>query len=758
MVLKNNGQITPLPEKYYLILLTLITFTFLSCQRNNMEIQSDIGPMDWVTTLDIDDGTQGMVQTLDTIRQFYKTNELNLLTMRFFDKKNDHHKKNRIMPGLLELYYGQTERAIDIFKKMQQKNQKASPDQQKRLLHLLAIAHLRLGEQENCISNHSPESCIIPIQEHGQHQLKKGASEAIECYTQISEKYPDDITAKYLLNFAYMLLGEHPDNVPESYRLKLTPQKEKNNNIKPFKNIATKLGIDITSLSGGAIMEDFNNDGFLDIIVSGWSLDDQIRLFNNDGKGNFNDYTETAGLTGLTGGLNMICADFNNDGYRDVFVLRGAWRRAFGRFPNSLLQNNGDGTFSDVTKAAGVLSFSPTQTATFADFNNDGWLDLFVGNESRKGEASVFPCEFFINNKDGTFSNKAKKYDMEINAFVKGVTSGDYDNDGWPDLYVSCLRDKNYLFKNNGINNNGKLSFKEISLSAGVSQPEDSFPTWFWDYNNDGFLDLYVAGYALRQGRMPEDVSKYYAGETVSISNPVIYQNNGDGTFSDYTKASGMQIPIHTMGANFGDINNDGFPDVYLGTGEPDFRSIIPNRMFLNVDGQKFEDVTTEAGVGHVQKGHGIAFGDLDNDGDQDILAELGGAAAGDFFQNALFENPGYDNNWIHILLEGKTSNRDGIGARIQIIVETDKGEKTIYKVVSAGGSFGSNSLQQEIGLGKVKQIKRLEIYWPTSKKKHQFNNIAVNQRIKVKENTNEIIPFPMEKVYFKTTIKKHCH
>ncbi len=713
----------------------------LSCKTNEPKAEI-FDPMAWVETLEVEEGTAGMTKVLDTIHQYFTSNNLTLLSMRVPSKQKVRK------PGYMELYNGETKKAIAIFEKAMEKKSALPADQLQQLLHILGIAYFRLGEQENCIHNHHPESCILPIRKSGQHQIQEGSLKAIEIYKELLEKFPEDQTAKYLLNLAYMTLGKYPEEVPDNFRVPLT-YSTKNNTTKSFINIASKTGVDVRSLCGGAILEDFNNDGNLDMVVSGWSLQEQIQLFISNGKDGFDNKTAEANLSGLTGGLNMICADYNNDGFKDIFVLRGAWRRMYGKIPNSLLKNNGDGTFTDVTKAAGVLDFAPTQTAVFADFDNDGWLDLFIGNESKTD--SNFPCVFYKNNKNGTFSNVSDEMGLNISGFVKGVAAGDFNNDGWMDLYISRLRNGNLLYKNND-----GIKFEEVTQSAGVTKPDDSFPCWFWDYNNDGWLDLCVAGYTLRQGRMSKDILSYYSEKSSNISNPVFYKNNGDGTFSDETEKLDMQIPIHTMGANFGDIDNDGFPDAYFGTGEPDFRSIIPNRLFLNITGEKFEDITTEAGVGHIQKGHGIAFGDIDNDGDQDILAEMGGAADGDIFQNALFENPNDDNNWIHIILEGKISNRDGIGARIKILRAGEA--MPIYKMVSAGGSFGSNSMQQEIGLGKATQIKTLEIFWPSSNTKQIFNNIKINQRIKITEGEESFSVQPLSPITFKSATKKPCH
>src|SRR6185503_10312692 len=154
------------------------------------------------------------------------------------------------------------------------------------------------------------------------------------------------------------------------------------------------------------------------------------------------------------------------------------------------------------------------------------------------------------------------------------------------------------------------------------------------------------------------------------------------------------------MGCNFGDFDNDGWIDFYLGTGDPNLANLMPNRAFRNAEGRFFQDVTTSSGMGHLQKGHGVSFADLDNDGDQDIYHSVGGAYEGDFYRNALFENPGNSNRWITLKLEGVKSNRPALGARIKVVLDTKSGERAIHRVVSTGSTFGNNPFRQEIGLG----------------------------------------------------------
>jgi hypothetical protein len=655
------------------------------------------------------------------------------------------------------IYAGYTEEAIELLENMLAQLEVSGTVYQENftesILDLLALAWLRLGEQQNCILNHSAASCLFPIQGDGIHTLTQGSRNAIELLEHLlTEWRPGDLELVWLLNIAYMTLGEHPYHVPEqwlipAYLFTTSAKFNRFYDVAPFVGLANEMG-----LSGGSVTEDFIQTGFIDIMASSWGLSDQLHYFENNGSGTFINKTREAGLTGITGGLNLIHADYNNDGYPDVLVLRGAWLGRAGHHPNSLLRNNGDGTFTDVTESSGLLSFHPTQTAVWADFNNNGWLDLFIGNESTPDDPH--PSELYMNNKDGTFTNAADEAGVDIRRFVKGVIAGDINNNGLTDMYISVLGGENLLFENQGPGGDGIPKFREIAEPAGVREPIESFPTWFWDYNNNGLLDLFVSGYYATAA----DIALEYLGRPTNAILPKLYRNNGDGTFSDVTSETGLDKVMYTMGSNFGDLDNDGYLDFYAGTGDPDMRVLIPNRMFRNVTGEHFEEVTAPGGFGHLQKGHGVSFADLNNNGNQDMFTVIGGALAGDVYMNALFENPGNANNWITLTFHGKKSNRFGIGTRAKITIEEADSVRTIHRTVTTGGSFGSSSLQLEIGLGQAATIQELEVHWPASNSRQHFYNVPVNQFYRITEFAGEPEPLERRSFRFNTTPVIHHH
>ncbi len=624
----------------------------------------------------------------------------------------------------------------------------------------IGIAYMRLGERTNCMLNHTGSSCLFPIKDDGVHRIKTGSKKAIRIYESMLESNPEDYESKWLLNIAYMTLGEYPGSVPKKF---LIPNLDKDNavKVKPFTDMAADLGLNINGRAGGVIVDDFNNDGYLDIITSAWDLSDPMHYFQNNRDGTFTDMTEQSGLTGINGGLNIQQTDYNNDGNLDIFVLRGAWNSmGFGNQPSSLLRNNGDGTFTDVTIPSGLLFYHPTQAAVWADFNNDGWLDVFIGAENSGGMdlGGDHPCMLYINNHDGTFSDASLSAHCDILGYVKGATSADFDHDGWPDIFLSTMDGRKHLLRNKRLPGIA-VEFEDVTEKAGIaSNDEATFTTWFYDYNNDGWADIMVADYHFNKSLA------YYAGAE-GVGKPVpdagnifLYKNNHDGTFTNVTKEAGLDKVVYAMGGNFGDIDNDGYPDMYFGTGNPDFRSLVPNKMFKNIDGKRFADVTISSRTGNLQKGHGVAFADIRNTGIQDIFAEMGGAYKGDSYTSSLYVNPGQsNNNWISLKLEGVKANKAAIGSNIKVSFTENGVKRSVYKDVNSGGSFGSSPLTQEIGIGQARFIDEIEITWAGSQAVQRFTNIAPNQFLHITEGIARAQLIHLKKLNFKHKLTPLC-
>ena len=594
------------------------------------------------------------------------------------------------------------------------------PGGRPQLEEVLGTAHLHKAEIENGVYRTPGDRCLFPPRPGNpfpKYEISSDSIKAIQYFTKYLETKPEDLEVKWLLNLAYMTLGKYPAAVPQKY---LIPSGafEPKEDIGRFSDVAVTAGLKLFSMAGGVIVDDLENNGLLDVVTSSYDVCESMHYFHNNGDGTFTDRTAEAGLAGQLSGLNMIQADYNNDGCTDILVLRGAWE-----FPmrKSLLRNNCDGTFTDVTREAGLAEpATSTQTAVWADIDNDGYLDLLVGNENGTSQ-------LFHNKGDGTFEDISRAAGVDRKAFTKGVNAADYDNDGYVDFYVSNLYGGNFLY-----HNNHDRTFSEVSERAGVHQPQSqSFATWFFDYDNDGWPDLFVTSYYFSL----DESLRSYLGRPHNAETLKLYRNLGNGTFRDVTKDVGLDKIFLPMGANFGDVDNDGFLDIYLGTGGPEYGAMAPNALLRNHAGKYFADITASSGTGELHKGHGIAFADLGNNGHEDILLNSGGATPGDAHAFRVFRNPGNNNDWITVRLAGVKTNRSAIGARIKITVENESHAiRSIYRIVGSGGSFGASPLQQHIGLGKAVRIVNLEVDWPASKTRQSFSSVPKNQIIEIKE------------------------
>jgi tetratricopeptide (TPR) repeat protein len=617
----------------------------------------------------------------------------------------------------LYAYSGEMEKSIAEWKAAYQLAVAEDPNLLPNLEESLGASYLHLAEMENGVYRDSRNLDIFPpLKTHASYERKDESKRAVEYFQKYLDQRPDDLEVRWLLNLAYMTLGEYPSGVPAAY---LIPEKNfrSQENVGRFADAAPAAGLNVFRGAGGLIVDDFDNDGLLDVVVSSMDVCDPIRFFHNNGDGTFSDRTEQAGLIDQLGGLNIVQADYNSDGCMDILVLRGGWQ-----FPQrkSLLRNNCNGTFTDVTDASGLgATVTSTQAAVWADIDNDGNLDLFVANEGA-------PAQLFHNNGNGTFEEIGHAAGIDQTAYSKGVTAADYDHDRFVDFYVTNQRGVNFLY-----HNNGNLTFTEVGRQAGVQAPSFSFATWFFDYDNDGWPDLFVDSYLVA---VDESV-KTYLGQPHNAETLKLYRNKHDGTFEDVSARVGLDKVFMPMGANFGDVDNDGFLDIYLGVGNPSYTALLPHVLLHNRGGKSFVDITQSSGTGELHKGHGIAFADLSRRGSEDIVAEIGGAVPGDKHALRVFENPGSDNDWLNVRLAGVKSNRSAVGAEIKVTVEDgNAAPRSIYRTVGQTSSFGGNPIEQNIGLGHGAHAITLDVWWPATGARQHFTGVAKNQYLEIKE------------------------
>jgi len=512
----------------------------------------------------------------------------------------------------------------------------------------------------------------------------------------------------------------------------------------------------------GVALFDYDNDGWPDIfLVNGTSLDPAIRdlnptsyLFHNNRNGTFTDVTAKAGLTRSGWGQGCCVGDYDNDGFDDLFVSY------FGR--NVLYHNNGDGTFTDVSEKAGVAGSVDRWGAgcCFLDYDRDGHLDLFVANyvnfdlahAPKPGEAMYchyneipVPCGpqgfaggtniLYRNRGDGTFvdvseeSGIARPRGPGSMIFVKsnwqssgsygmGAAAADFDNDGWPDIYVACDSAPSLFYRNN---HDG--TFREIAVAAGCALDENGVAlsgmgVSVADYDGDGWLDI--------------------ARTNFSEQMTTLYRNYGNGAFEDASIRAGLGINRKYLGfgVGFSDFDNDGWKDLFIGNGhvysQIEGRKLHiayrqPKVLYRNLGNGRFEDVSLKVGpaIREENLARGCAFGDLDNDGDVDVIVNnLNGPPT------LLRNDGGNKGNWIMIKCVGTRSNRSAIGARVKV---TTGARSQIDEVMSGSSYYSQNDLRLHFGLGKAATVDAIEIAWPSGVKE-SFKNLAVNQLLIVQE------------------------
>ena len=331
---------------------------------------------------------------------------------------------------------------------------------------------------------------------------------------------------RWLLNVAYMTLGEYPDKVPAKYLIPLEPFRSKID-VGRFRNVAARVGLDALgeNYAGGCIVDDFNGDGRLDVFTSNVDPERGPGLFVNRGDGTFEERSESAGLADQVGAANATHADIDNDGDLDVLLLRGGWEWA--KRP-SLLRNRGDGTFEDVTAAAGPDRPDRLPLGRLGRLRQRRVRRPLHG---RRVSAATGPTRrnlgrLYHNNRDGTFTDVAASAGVLNDRWGKGAAWGDYDNDGDPDLYVSNNGEPNRLYRNNGDG-----TFTDVAPELGVTEPLSSFACWWWDYDNDGRLDLFVCNF----GNTLADVIRSHLGQPADGERPRLYRNDGPAGFRDVT-------------------------------------------------------------------------------------------------------------------------------------------------------------------------------------------------------------------------------
>ncbi|PYV18885.1 MAG: RNA-binding protein [Acidobacteria bacterium] len=496
----------------------------------------------------------------------------------------------------------------------------------------------------------------------------------------------------------------------------------------------------------GIAFYDYDHDGWLDIfLVNGTRLEGFPKgqeptnhLYRNNRDGTFTDVTADAGLVRTGWGYGVCVGDYDNDGHDDLFLT------AYGQ--NALYHNNGNGTFTDVTARAGLLSRATrfNTGCTFVDYDRDGYLDLFVsrylqidiaktaGGPDRYCTFRGIPvncgprglaqetCSLYHNNRDGTFADVTEKSGISKAGTRYGLTAAafDYNNDGWPDLFVADDSSPNLLLRNN---RDG--TFTEVAMEAGAAvngdgQEQANMGVAVGDYDGDGFLDIFAT---------------HFSDDT-----PILYHNVKGEFFDDVTTAAGLAVETRFVGwgSGFADFDNDGWLDLLEVNGTvypevektiPDYRFKMPREVFRNLGDGSFEEVSERSGAALLEphSSRGCAFGDFDNDGKVEILVVNLGEPP-----SLLKNTAANSNHWLAVKLLGTKSNRSAIGARVTLDAG---GRKQIREVMSGGSYISQSDLRQHFGLGAYQKVERLEIRWPNGLTE-QIKNLDCDQFMTVQE------------------------
>ena len=586
-----------------------------------------------------------------------------------------------------------------------------------------AASRLRLGHFEQAAAELAQLLTERPGDPHLNFLLGT-AYHWMEDYPQATAAYKQAIDAlsataadqrlvrQWNLRLAYLAThGAYPGNLAKDYQLQLKSL-DATAPVR-FTDVAADAGVAKVDRGRGSAWGDYDGDGDLDLFSVG--IQSPHALYRNEAGHNFTDITQSAGLYDERGGWSATCADYDNDGDLDLYVTRDAWE---GRAPNSLYQNQGDLTFLDQGVAAGVADPDASFTAAWADYDNDGFVDLYVADGITGDGAGN---KLYHNQSNGAFVDRAARAGVDHTGKSLGVAFGDYDRDGDLDLYVVDVDGPNTLYRNQG---NGH--FVDATREAGVAAPEQGgYVAFFLDYDNDGDLDLFVSAMSYYELFVQSQIS----GRTAGPARAHLYRNNGGGRFADVAVEAGLSRTFGSMGAGFGDVDYDGRIDIYLANGGPMMARFEPNILYHN-RGDRFADITKAAGVGNLGKGHGATFADYDNDGDLDLYAGIGGHYPGDVWPNSLYRNEGHANHWLVVELQGRPPNQSAIGAHLKL----QAGDLTQMAEVSSGGGFGSsNSLPVEFGLGDRTRIDALEIRWPSGKN-DVHRNLGVDQVLRFAE------------------------
>lgn len=593
---------------------------------------------------------------------------------------------------------------------------------------VMKLGEFRLAERmlEEVLAHQelSPDSRARALQKLGHSRVGRGDfTEAARAFKQAYALAPTSLH-QWDLHLVSAYMGVDTGAAAGMFRSGIRPDSPEGSGPPRlrFTDAAERLGVDKLAGAGPSAWGDVDGDGREDLLVCG--LDVYCSLYRNEGE-RFREITAEAGLSRLESGFGAVFADYDNDGDMDFYVARNGWS---GPSSNSLMQNDGKGVFTDVTRRASVDAPGSSFNAAWADFNRDGWLDLIV-TQGVTADGSV--NRLFLGSPGGTFRDVTAESGIEEppGFGTIGVAVGDSDGDGWLDIFVHGRYRPNRLYRNQGDG-----TFEDVAPEAGVagSGKQNGYVAFFSDMDADGDLDIFAASLAGWETVIEGFRPGYEKRKDLDmVDTPHFWRNEGNGKFTDRTEAAGLVFPIGVMSGGIADLDNDGYPEVLLGTGDPQFHRLEPNILLANVGGERFVDVTSTTPTGSLEKGHGVSFTDWDRDGDLDVYFELGGFYPGDYARSAFYLNEtASGNNWLSVMLEQPKLNRFAVGAGVTVVTEG----ASPYQEVQAGEGFGSTSPPVlHFGLGDRSTVRELRVRWPDGTRQ-TYKSPPVNRRLRIRK------------------------
>lgn len=609
-------------------------------------------------------------------------------------------------------------------------------------LFWLGMSRLRLAELENCLpalrgveGGHrgGRSVCTLPL---APHHRSTAASRATDAFGRILDHHhPGDPLTRWLLTFSTMAAGTWPEAVPAHHRIdspfldrfygaEAERLRRRYRHLR-FTDRAADLGVAVEDSGRGVAVEDFDGDGWLDLVVAG--AFEHLRYFRNRGGRGFEEVTADSGLAGVVQPFAVSAADFDGDGWMDLFVARPFHH-------HELFRNLGGGRFRRVTEESGLRRpgddrLSATWSSAWGDVDLDGDLDLFL---AQWGMDLPFvggllareriDSKLYLND-GGRFTDATAAYglaELVHDEYFVGATFGDYDGDGWPDLFLSSpVRGASVLLANRG----GRR-FQPVPLP----RSESGFYAGWLDVDHDGRLDIFQGGFGDARTSTRQAVFGHGRGRWESGHSTILRQTAAGGFEERNDFFGAAAAPMATMGAGWGDLDNDGCHDFYLGTGNPEGWFVLPNLLYVGLrDGRRctgaMEEASVVGGFANVQKGHGVVFFDFDGDGDQDVYSALGGMWPADTWPNQFFVNDGdLDRAWTGIRLHGRRSDRFGVGARLRVEAEAADGSPIVRTAtISNGTGFGSSPYLAHVGLLDAVRLTGVEVFWPASGCRHRY-------------------------------------